>query len=353
MILLGSMNRGIFMEKINYGDMEEIHIKKEDIVLTEEWDKVFPKSDEVNHKKVTFVNHFGITLAADQYEPKNYEGKLGAIAVCGPYSAVKEQVSGRYAQEMARRGFLTIAFDPSFYGESGGTPRYMNSLDFAVEDYEAAIDYLSTLDNVDPNKIGIIGICGWGGFALQTASIDTRIKATLTSTMYDMTRVSSYGYNDVNDEDTRYQARVEYSNKRTEDYKNKTYTLLGGNPEVAPQDAPQFLKDYVAFYRHRGYHKRSLGSNDGFAYSVMSSLLNTHILEYTNEIRSAVLMIHGEKAHSCYFSKDAYQNMIENSKYTDNKELMVIPNAVHCDLYDNLDVIPFDKIETFFKTYLG
>ena len=340
------------MEKINYGDMKEIHIKKEDIVLTEEWDKVFPKSDEVNHKKVTFVNHFGITLAADQYEPKNYEGKLGAIAVCGPYSAVKEQVSGRYAQEMARRGFLTIAFDPSFYGESGGTPRYMNSLDFAVEDYEAAIDYLSTLDNVDPNKIGIIGICGWGGFALQTASIDTRIKATLTSTMYDMTRVSSYGYNDVNDEDTRYQARVEYSNKRTEDYKNKTYTLLGGNPEVAPQDAPQFLKDYVAFYRHRGYHKRSLGSNDGFAYSVMSSLLNTHILEYTNEIRSAVLMIHGEKAHSCYFSKDAYQNMIENSKYTDNKELMVIPNAVHCDLYDNLDVIPFDKIETFFKTYL-
>lgn len=341
------------MGKINYGDMKEIHIKKEDIVLTEEWDKVFPKSDEVNHKKVTFVNHFGITLAADQYEPKNYEGKLGAIAVCGPYSAVKEQVSGRYAQEMARRGFLTIAFDPSFYGESGGTPRYMNSLDFAVEDYEAAIDYLSTLDNVDPNKIGIIGICGWGGFALQTASIDTRIKATLTSTMYDMTRVSSYGYNDVNDEDTRYQARVEYSNKRTEDYKNKTYTLLGGNPEVAPQDAPQFLKDYVAFYRHRGYHKRSLGSNDGFAYSVMSSLLNTHILEYTNEIRSAVLMIHGEKAHSCYFSKDAYQNMIENSKYTDNKELMVIPNAVHCDLYDNLDVIPFDKIETFFKTYLG
>lgn len=340
------------MEKINYGDMKEIHIKKEDIVLTEEWDKVFPKSDEVNHKKVTFVNHFGITLAADQYEPKTYEGKLGAIAVCGPYSAVKEQVSGRYAQEMARRGFLTIAFDPSFYGESGGTPRYMNSLDFAVEDYEAAIDYLSTLDNVDPNKIGIIGICGWGGFALQTASIDTRIKATLTSTMYDMTRVSSYGYNDVNDEDTRYQARVEYSNKRTEDYKNKTYTLLGGNPEVAPQDAPQFLKDYVAFYRHRGYHKRSLGSNDGFAYSVMSSLLNTHILEYTNEIRSAVLMIHGEKAHSCYFSKDAYQNMIENSKYTDNKELMVIPNAVHCDLYDNLDVIPFDKIETFFKTYL-
>ena len=341
------------MEKINYGDMKEIHIKKEDIVLTEEWDKVFPKSDEVNHKKVTFVNHFGITLAADQYEPKNYEGKLGAIAVCGPYSAVKEQVSGRYAQEMARRGFLTIAFDPSFYGESGGTPRYMNSLDLAVEDYEAAIDYLSTLDNVDPNKIGIIGICGWGGFALQTASIDTRIKATLTSTMYDMTRVSSYGYNDVNDEDTRYQARVEYSNKRTEDYKNKTYTLLGGNPEVAPQDAPQFLKDYVAFYRHRGYHKRSLGSNDGFEYSVMSSLLNTHILEYTNEIRSAVLMIHGEKAHSCYFSKDAYQNMIENSQYTDNKELMVIPNAVHCDLYDNLDVIPFDKIETFFKTYLG
>lgn len=340
------------MERKNYGEMTDIDIKKEDIVLTEEWDKVFPKNDAVNHKKVTFVNHFGITLAADQYEPKNYEGKLSAIAVCGPYSAVKEQVSGRYAQEMAARGFLAIAFDPSYYGESGGLPRYMNSIDHCVEDYQAAIDYLSNLENVDKEKIGIIGICGWGGYALQTASLDTRIKATLTSTMYDMSRVTSYGYNDINDEKARYEARVNYNNQRTEDYKNKKYTLLGGNPEEAPEGAPQFLIDYVDFYRKRGYHKRSLGSNNGFSYSSLSSLMNTHMLSYIQEIQSAVLMIHGENAHSCYFSRDAYKKMTENGKYNDNKELMIIPNAVHCDLYDNMDVIPFDKIETFFKENL-
>lgn len=274
------------------------------------------------------------------------------VAVCGPYGAVKEQVSGRYAQEMASRGFLAIAFDPSFYGESSGYPRYMNSVDFAVEDFEAAIDYLSNLKNVDENKIGIIGICGWGGFALQTAAIDTRIKATITSTMYDMSRVSLFGYNDVNDEGERYKARSNYSKQRTIDYKNKRYTLLGGNSKVVPEDAPQFLKDYVSFYKHRGYHKRSLGSNNGFASSSMNSLLNTKMLYYTNEIRSAVLMIHGEKAHSCYFSRDAYKYMTENRKYKDNKELMIIPGAVHCDLYDNLDVIPFDKIETFLKEHL-
>lgn len=274
------------------------------------------------------------------------------IAVCGPYNAVKEQVSGRYAQEMAKRGFLTIAFDPSFYGESGGVPRYMNSIDFAVEDYQATVDYLSTLEEVDANRIGIIGICGWGGFALQVASIDTRIKATLTITMYDMARVSLFGYDDANDEEARYQARVLYNQTRTNDYQNGKYTLLGGNPEVAPDDAPQFLKDYVSFYRGRGYQKRSLGSNNGFCAVTMNSLLNTKMFSYTNEIRSAVLMIHGEKAHSCYFSRDAYKQMTKNSKYVQNKELIIIPNAVHCDLYDNLEVIPFSKIEEFFNKYL-
>ena len=325
--------------------------EKEKLVLTEEWDKTFPKNENVNHKKVTFVNHFGITLVADQYEPKNYEGLLPAIAVCGPYSAVKEQVSGRYAQEMASRGFLTIAFDPAYYGESGGLPRYMNSIDSCVECYQAAVDYLSNLEIVDGEKIGIIGICGWGGYALQTASLDTRIKATVTSTMYDMSRVASYGYNDINDEDARYNARVGYNKTRTEDYKNKKYALAGGNPnpENLPDDSPQFLKDYVQYYKVRGYHKRSLGSNDGFSVSSLGSLMNTTMLTYSKEIRGAVLMIHGENAHSCYFSKDAYKNMTEGSKYADNKELMLIQNAVHCDLYDNMNVIPFDKIEVFFK----
>lgn len=340
--------------KMNYGEMTNIDIKKEDIILTEEWDKTFPKNDDVNHKKITFVNHFGITLVADQYEPKNYEGKLSAIAVCGPYGAVKEQVSGRYAQELASRGFLTIAFDPAYYGESSGLPRYMNSIDSSVECYQAAVDYLSNLENVDSEKIGIIGICGWGGYALQTASLDTRIKATITSTMYDMSRVTTFGYNDINDENARYEARKEYNNVRTEDYKNKKYTLAGGNPnpEDLEEDASQFLKDYVAFYKERAYHKRSLGSNGGFSSSSLSSLMNTKMLNYTNEIRSAILMIHGEKAHSCYFSKDAYNNMIKDNKYLDNKELMIIPNAVHCDLYDNMHIIPFDKMEEFFKENL-
>ena len=329
-------------------------MKEEKLVLTEEWDKVFPKNENVNHKKVTFVDHFGITLAADMYEPKDYEGKLPAIACCGPYSAVKEQVSGRYAQEMAARGFLTIAFDPAYYGESGGYPRYMNSIDHCVEAYQASVDYLSSLDNVDPDKIGVIGICGWGGYALQTASLDTRIKATLTSTMYDMSRVSSYNYNDTNDEDARYEARVNYNKTRNEDYKNKTYALAGGNPnpEDLSEDAPQFLKDYVSFYKGRGYHKRSLGSNGGFTVSSLGSLMNTTMLTYSKEIRSAVLMIHGENAHSRYFSEDAYKNMITGSRWKDNKELYIVPDAVHCDLYDNLNKIPFDKIEEFFKNNL-
>ena len=328
--------------------------EKEELVLTEEWDKVFPKNENVNHKKVTFVNHFGVTLVADQYEPKEYEGKLPAIACCGPYSAVKEQVSGRYAQEMAARGFLTIAFDPAYYGESGGLPRNMNSIDSCVECYQAAIDYLSTLENVDSEKIGVIGICGWGGYALQTASLDTRVKATLTSTMYDMSRVASYGYNDINDEDTRYNARVAYNNARTEDYKNKKYTMVGGNPEpeTITEETPQFLVDYIEFYKKRGYHKRSLGSNEGFSFSSLGSLMNTTMLTYSKEIRSSVLMIHGENAHSRYFSEDAYKNMTEGSKYAGNKELMIIPDAVHCDLYDNLEKIPFDNIESFFKTNL-
>ena len=339
---------------MNYKDINESVIKEEKLVLTEEWDKVFLKNENVNHKKVTFVDLFGVTLVADMYEPKNYDGKLPAIACCGPYSAVKEQVSGRYAQEMASRGFLTIAFDPAYYGESGGLPRYMNSIDHCVEAYQAAVDYLSSLDNVDSEKIGIIGICGWGGYALQTASLDTRIKATLTSTMYDMSRVASYNYNDTNDEDARYEARVGYNKTRTEDYKNKKYTLAGGNPnpEDLPEDAPQFLKDYVSFYKGRGYHKRSLGSNGGFSVSSLSSLMNTTMLTYSKEIRSAVLMIHGENAHSRYFSEDAYKNMTDGSRWKDNKELYIVPNAVHCDLYDNFEKIPFDKIEEFFKNNL-
>ena len=290
-------------ENTNYSIMTNTQIKAENIALTEEWDKVFPKSDKVNHKKVTFVNHFGITLAADMYEPKEYEGKLPAIALAGPYSAVKEQVSGRYAQEMAERGFLTIAFDPSFYGESGGYPRYMNSPEINTEDFQAAVDFLSVQDNVDSERIGIIGICGWGGYAVNTAAIDTRIKATAAITMYDMSRVMAYGYNDSNDEDARYAMRETVSNQRTEDYKNGEYALGGGHPEEITDDMPQFQKDYIEFYkRDRGYHTRSLGSNNGFAASTIGALMNTHLMEFANEIRTPVLLVHGSEAHSRYFS---------------------------------------------------
>ncbi len=327
---------------------------QEKLNLSNEWDKTFPKSEKVNHRKVTFHNRYGITLAADLYEPKEYEGKLSAIAVCGPFGAVKEQASGLYAQKMAEKGFLTLAFDPSFTGESGGNVRNVASPDINTEDFQAAVDFLSVQENVDPEKIGIIGICGWGGMALNAAAIDTRIKATVTSTMYDMSRVNANGYFDEQDsEEDRYKSRVALNSQRTEDYKKGTYKRAGGVVDPLPEDAPFYVKDYYAYYKtERGYHKRSLNSNDGWNVTGTMSFMNQPILQYSNEIRNAVLMIHGEKAHSCYFTKDAYKNMTENSKYKNNKELLIIPNAVHTDLYDNLDIIPFDKIEDFFKKNL-
>ena len=326
---------------------------EETLNLTQEWDKTFPKSEKVNHRKVTFHNRYGITLAADLYEPKDAQGKLPAIAVCGPFGAVKEQASGLYAQNMAERGFLTLAFDPSFTGESGGAVRYVASPDINTEDFSAAVDFLSVQENVDPERIGIIGICGWGGMALNVAAMDTRIKATVTSTMYDMSRVNANGYFDSVNEDERYELKKSLNAQRIEDYKNGTYKRAGGVVDPLPEDAPFFVKDYYDYYKtERGYHKRSLNSNDGWNTTSSLSFINMPILQYSNEIRNAVLMIHGEKAHSCYFSKDAYKNMTENSKYTDNKELMIIPNAVHTDLYDKVDIIPFDKIEEFFKENL-
>ena len=327
---------------------------EEKLNLVQEWDKTFPKSEKVNHRKVTFHNRYGITLVADLYEPKEATEKLPAIAVCGPFGAVKEQASGLYAQEMAERGFLTIAFDPSYTGESTGTPRYVASSDINTEDFQAAVDFLSVQDNVDPERIGIIGICGWGGLALNTAALDTRIKATVASTMYDMSRINANGYFDAQDrEEDRHNSRVALNSQRTEDYKKGTYKRAGGVVDPLPEDAPFFVKDYYDYYKtKRGYHERSLNSNDGWNVTGTMSFMNMPILKYTNEIRNAVLIIHGEKAHSCYMSKDAYKNMTENSKYTDNKELMIIPNAVHTDLYDRKDIIPFDKIEEFFKTYL-
>ena len=326
----------------------------EELKITEEWDKVFPKSKKINHRKVTFKNHFGITLVADMYEPKQYEGKLPALAVSGPYGAVKEQSSGLYAQEMAERGFLTIAFDPSFTGESAGEPRYMTSFDINVEDFQSAVDFLISLDNVNSDKIGVIGICGWGGMALQTACIDTRIKATIVSTMYDMSRIAGNGYFDEQDnEDARYNKKVALNNQRNEDYKNGKYALAGGVIHPLPENAPEFLQGYHAYYKTpRGYHKRSLNSNGGWAIQTNTSMMNVRLLHYSNEIRSAVMIVHGEKAHSFYMGKDAYNNMIKDSKYTDNKELVIIPNATHTDLYDQKDKIPFDKIENFLKEYL-
>lgn len=329
-------------------------MQTEELKLTQEWDKVFPKSDKVDHKKVTFANHFGITLAADMYTPKNAGGKLPAIAVSGPFGAVKEQSSGLYAQEMAERGFLTIAFDPSFTGESGGNVRDVNSPDINVEDFQAAVDFLSVQDNVDPERIGIIGICGWGGMALQTAAIDTRIKATVTSTMYDMSRVAGNGYFDADDnEEARHKMRVALNKQRTADFKAGSYAKAGGVVDPLPENAPKFVKDYYAYYKTpRGYHKRSLNSNSGWNVTAATSLLNTRLFTYTNEIRNAVLMIHGDQAHSCYMSKDAYADMIKDSKYTDNKELLLIPGASHTDLYDQKNIIPFATMEAFFDKYL-
>ena len=331
-------------------------MKTEELKLVREWDKVFPKSEKVDHRKVTFVNHFGITLAADMYTPKNAEGKLPAIAVSGPFGACKEQSSGLYAQTMAERGFLAVAFDPSFTGESGGYPRAMHSPDIDVEDFQAAVDFLSVQENVDPERIGIIGICGWGGMALQTACIDTRIKATVTSTMYDMSRIAGNGYFDSADsEEARYQARRAVNAQRTKDYETGEYARQGGVVDPLPEDAPYFVKDYHDYYKTpRGYHPRSLNSNDGWAASTGTSLMNTRLFTYAKEIRSAVLMIHGDKAHSCYMSRDAYANMVEGSKYADNKELLIIPGATHTDLYDGggKNAIPFDKIESFFRDAL-
>ena len=327
---------------------------EEDLHLTTKWDKTFPKSEEVEHKKITFHNRYGITLAADMYIPKNRNGKLKAIAISGPFGAVKEQASGLYAQELAKRGFLTIAFDPSFTGESGGYPRNVASPDINTEDFQAAVDYLSTNDLVDSEKIGILGICGWGGMALNAAALDTRVKATVTSTMYDMSRVNANGYFDEGDkEEVRYENKKNLNHQRTLDYQNKTYARAGGClPLPVPDDVPFYVKDYSNYYKGRGYHQRSLNSNEGWNVTGCMSFINQPLLKYSDEIRSAVLMIHGEKAHSLYFSKDAYANMIKNNKYIDNKKLMIIPDAVHTDLYDNMDKIPFTEIENFYNKYL-
>ena len=328
----------------------------EKLTLTEEWDKIFPRSEKVDYSKVTFHNRYGITLAADLYAPKDAVGKLPAIAVCGPFGAVKEQASGFYAQTMAEHGFLTLAFDPSFTGESGGQPRYMASPDINTEDFQAAVDFLSLHEQADPDRIGIIGICGWGGMALNAAALDTRIKATVTSTMYDMARVNAKGYFDAEDSaDIRYDKRKALNAQRTEDYRSGSYALGGGVVDPLPEDAPFFVKDYHDYYKTgRGYHARSLNSNGGWNITGCMSFMNQPILQYVNEIRSAVLIMHGEKAHSCYFSRDAYAAMIKDNPYTKNKELLIIPDAVHTDLYDGggKNAIPFDKLESFFQTYL-
>lgn len=320
-------------------------IKKETMEITESWDKVFPKSDKVNHSKITFVNRYGITLVADLYQPINASGRMPAIAVSGPFGAVKEQCSGLYAQKMAERGYLTIAFDPSFTGESGGTPRYVASPDINTEDFSAAVDYLLTRDDVDSERIGIIGICGWGGFAINAAAMDTRIKATVASTMYDMSRVNANGYFDSMNADQRYELKKQLNEQRTVDARNGSYERAGGVVDPLPDDAPQFVKDYYAYYKTpRGYHPRSLNSNDGWNKTSSLSFINMPILSYCDEIRSAVLLIHGEKAHSRYFSEDTYKRL-----KGDNKRLLIIPGANHTDLYDNLSVIPFDEIDKFMK----
>ncbi len=320
----------------------------EALELTREWDKTFPQSDRVEHSKITFHNRYGITLAADLYKPKNVRGTLAAVAVCGPYGAVKEQVSGRYAQTLAEQGFLTIAFDPSYYGESGGTPRYLTSPEISTEDFSAAVDYLSTREDVDPERIGILGICGWGGFALNAAANDPRVKATVTSTMYDMSRVNAAGYFDAMSADDRYRLRERLNAQRTEDYRNGSYRRNGGVVDPVPEDAPLFVRQYHDYYKTaRGYHRRSPNSNEGITETSALSFVNMPILSYIGEIRSPVLLVHGEKAHSRYFSEDAYKKLTG-----DNKELLIVPGANHVDLYDNPDAIPFDRIGEFLRKYL-
>ena len=321
----------------------------EKLNLTQEWDKTFPKSDKVNHTKVTFHNRYGVTLAADLYAPKDAGGQLAAIAVSGPFGAVKEQASGLYAQTLAERGFITLAFDPSFTGESGGTPRYVASPDINTEDFSAAVDYLSTRPDVDPERIGILGICGFGGFAVNAAANDTRVKATVASTMYDISRNIANGYFDANDNaDARYEMRSKLNAQRTEDYRSGSYARAGGVVDPVPADAPQFVKDYHAYYKtKRGYHKRSLNSNEGWNTTSALPFINMPIMAYCNEIRSAVMILHGEKAHSRYMGEDTFKRLTG-----DNKRLLIVPGASHTDLYDNLEKIPFDDIEAFYREYL-
>ncbi len=321
----------------------------ENLDLTTAWDKTFPQSDRVEHRKVTFRNRYGIVLAADLYVPKGVAGQLPAIAVSGPFGAVKEQASGLYAQTLAERGFVMLAFDPSFTGESGGEPRYVASPDISTEDFSAAVDFLTTLEGVDPERIGILGICGWGGFALNAAANDTRIKATVASTMYDISRCTANGYFDASDNaEARYEMRRRLNEQRTEDYRNGTYARAGGVVDPLPDDAPQFVKDYYAYYKTpRGYHRRSLNSNEGWNRTSTLAFLNAPILAYAEEIRSAVLVLHGEKAHSRYMGEAAFKKLTG-----DNKQLLIIPGANHTDLYDNPNAIPFDRLEAFFQKYL-
>lgn len=355
MMLSLTLSASVYAKEPTTMDSKENLIFTENLKLTKEWDKTFAKSDKVNHSKVVFPNRYGITLAADLYVPKNANGPLPAIAVSGPFGAVKEQVSGRYAQEMAERGFLTIAFDPSFTGESGGVPRYVASPDINTEDFSAAVDYLLTRDDVNPKQIGIIGICGWGGFAVNAAANDPRIKATLASTMYDMSRVNANNYFDVATSEERYALREKLAAQRTADIQNGHYTLGGGVIDPLPKDAPLFVKDYYDYYKtSRGYHPRSLNSNGGFNATSSIPFVNMPLLTYAGEIRNAVMLVHGEKAHSLYFSNDTYKKLTENHKpgTPNNKLLYVVPGANHTDLYDRMDVIPFNEIETFFTEYL-
>lgn len=323
--------------------------KPEELHLTNHWDKTFPKNEKVEHKKVTFYNRYGITLAADLYIPKQGSEPFPAVAVSGPFGAVKEQAAGLYAQTLAEYGFLTLAFDPSFTGESGGTPRYVASPDINTEDFCAAVDFLSVQENVDAERIGILGICGWGGMALNAAAADTRIRATVAATMYDMSRVTANGYFDSeNTEEARYEKKKAMNLQRTEDYRKGTYALGGGVADPLPEDAPQFVKEYYEYYKTaRGYHPRSLNSNGGWNVTSPLSFMNMPLLQYSSEIRSAVLLVHGEKAHSCYFSQDAFRNL-----QGENKELLLIPEANHVDLYDQTDKIPFEKIKGFLERYL-
>ena len=358
-VLMGLMLTGCNQKSENNQNEESMSTT---LTLTQEWDKVFPQSDKVTHEKVTFKNRYGIELAADMYTPLNPPegGKFAAIAVTGPFGAVKEQTSGLYAQHMAERGFLTIAFDPSFTGESAGEPRRMASPDINTEDFLAAVDYLSVQDNVDPERIGIIGICGFGGMAVSAAALDPRIKATVASTMYDMSKVNVEGY--FKSEDTqaqRMEKRKAIAAQRTEDFKAGTYKRAGGVIDPLPEDAPFFVKDYYDYYKTpRGYHERSGNSTDGWNVIGCQSFLNQPLLAWAHEIESPVLLIHGEKAHSRYFSEYAFEKMtgkhVEGqSTVIGNKELMIIPGAVHTDLYDDhAGVIPYDKMEQFFKENL-